>query len=49
MLKELEVTSVGVRFAILKAIYAAKVNSGIPIEEGDYLPSGISLPFISER
>lgn len=40
MLRELDVSSVGTRFAILKAVYTAKMHFGIPVEEGDYVPSG---------
>lgn len=37
-LKDLGVTSVGHRLAILKAIYHLKLTDNIPIESGDYIP-----------
>ncbi|KZS94608.1 hypothetical protein SISNIDRAFT_453555 [Sistotremastrum niveocremeum HHB9708] len=37
-LKDLGVSSVGHRLAILKAIYHLKLSDNIPIESGDYIP-----------
>lgn len=37
-LKELGVSSVGQRLAILKAVYHLKIRNNIPIEEDDYVP-----------
>ena len=38
MLKELEVGSVGHRLKLLKAIYHLKIEHGIPVKAGDYVP-----------
>lgn len=38
MLKELEVGSVGHRLKLLKAIYNLKMEHGIPVKPGDYVP-----------
>ena len=43
MLKELEITAVGQRIALLKAIYNIKVQNGIPFEEDDYIPESTNL------
>ncbi|KAJ8331890.1 hypothetical protein O5D80_000190 [Batrachochytrium dendrobatidis] len=42
MLKELEITAVGQRIALLKAIYNIKVQNGIPFEEDDYIPETVA-------
>ena len=42
MLKELGISSVGQRIALLKAVFHLKVQYGIPFEEGDYIPETVS-------
>jgi hypothetical protein len=43
-LKDLGVTSVGQRLAILKAVYALKQSQGITIEADDYIPPCLYPP-----
>ncbi|KAJ3093069.1 Adaptor for signal transduction [Quaeritorhiza haematococci] len=38
MLKELDITSVGQRIALLKSVYNMKLAQGIPLDDDDYIP-----------
>lgn len=38
LLREIGIASVGQRIAILKAVYALKVQQNVPVEEGHYIP-----------
>lgn len=43
-LKDVGIHSVGQRLAILKAVYALKVQQNVPVEEGHYVPPCTSSP-----
>ncbi|KAI9144248.1 ras association (RalGDS/AF-6) domain-containing protein [Paraphysoderma sedebokerense] len=43
MLKELDVSSLGHRIAMLKSIYQLKKQYGVPLEPGDYVPETVEL------
>ena len=43
-LKEMDVSSVGHRLTILKAVYEIKVKQNVPIEPDDYIPLCTFLP-----
>jgi hypothetical protein len=45
-LKEIGITSVGQRLSILKAVYAQKIQDGIPIEPDHYIPPCMSSSFL---
>ncbi|KAI8806401.1 ras association (RalGDS/AF-6) domain-containing protein [Cladochytrium replicatum] len=43
MLKDMDITSVGQRITLLKAIFNAKIAHGVPIEEDDYVPETATI------
>ncbi|KAJ3221763.1 Adaptor for signal transduction [Clydaea vesicula] len=43
LLKELQITSVGQRISILKAIYNLKITQGLPVDFDDYIPETATL------